>query len=84
MKAQISQLAAESADQTDLDTVRLRVEGAAVVELQDDEGESISLSHLLVVIQRWTLGKGECSVSRVNRTRRKYLRGNVKEGRAIM
>ena len=62
MKAQISQLAAESADQTDLDTVRLRVEGAAVVELQDDEGESIRLSHLLVVIQRWTLGKGECSV----------------------
>ena len=45
---------------TDLDTVGLRVEGPAVVELQDDERESISLSHLLVVIKRWALVvKGE-------------------------
>ena len=40
---------------TDLDTVGLRVEGPAVVELQDDERERVRLPHLLVVIQRWTL-----------------------------
>ena len=46
---------------TDLDTVSLWVEWSTVVELQDDERESIRLSHLLVVIKRWTLVvKGEC------------------------
>ena len=44
---------------TDLDTVGLRVEGPAVVELQDDERESIRLPHLFVVIQWWALVKGE-------------------------
>ena len=45
---------------TDLDTVSLWVEWSTVVELQDDERESIRLSHLLVVIKRWTLVvKGE-------------------------
>ena len=41
----------------DLDTVRLGVEGPAVVELQDDERQSVSLPHLLVVIQRRPLVK---------------------------
>ena len=47
-----------SSIRTDLDTVRLGVEGPAVVELQDDERQSIRLPHLLVVIQRWPLVKG--------------------------
>ena len=42
---------------TDLDTVRLGVEGPAVVELQDDERQSVSLPHLLVVVQRRPLVK---------------------------
>ena len=44
---------------TDLDTVRLGVEGPAVVELQDDERQGVSLPHLLVVVQRGPLGKGQ-------------------------
>ena len=54
---------------TDLDTVGLRVEGPAVVELQDDERERVRLPHLLVVIQRWTLGTRETSVLRISRTK---------------
>ena len=39
----------------DLDTVSLRVEGSGVVELQDDQGEGVSLRHLLVIVQRSNL-----------------------------
>ena len=35
-----------------LNTVRLRVEGPGVVELEDDEGEGVRLCHLLVIVQR--------------------------------
>ena len=39
----------------DLDTVSLRVEGSGVVELQDYQGEGVSLRHLLVIVQRSNL-----------------------------
>ena len=44
---------------TDLDTVSLWVEWSTVVELQDDEREGVCLPHLLVVVQRGPLGKGQ-------------------------
>ena len=49
-----------------LHTVSLRVEGSAVVELEDDQGESVRLRHLLVVIQGPDLGTGLCNAS-INR-----------------
>ena len=35
----------------DLHTVSLGVEGPGVVELEDDQGERVSLRHLLVIVQ---------------------------------
>ena len=49
-----------------LHTVSLRVEGSAVVELEDDQGESVRLRHLLVVVQGPDLGTGLCNAS-INR-----------------
>ena len=49
-----------------LHAVSLRVEGPAVVELEDDQGEGVRLRHLLVVVQGPDLGTGLCNAS-INR-----------------
>ena len=51
---------------THLHAVSLRVEGPAVVELEDDQGEGVRLRHLLVVVQGPDLGTGLCNAS-INR-----------------
>ena len=51
---------------THLHAVSLRVEGSAVVELEDDQGEGVRLRHLLVVVQGPDLATGLCNAS-INR-----------------